>query len=229
MPARSHSRAAALTVSPAAVKSRASPSPTQPTYDRPCGRLRRGESTARCPSGPSAPEPARGRDAFASMVGAGEPGNEDAYASSPTNLSTSPSIDRSRLQRRRRSAPQDAKTPLATSARPSQSSHVRPRTAPRGRSRRPPGCLWTAGGTTCKSRRLRGEGPYAMARISTPPGPLNGALQSLQRGGREAGRPRSAVSCVAAGRSPVSIRRHISSTVSLAIRCMLPKRPEACA
>ena len=47
----------------------------------------------------------------------------------------------------------------------------------------PPGYFVTARMHHLQSRRFSGDGPYAIARISTPPGPRKGALQSLQRGG----------------------------------------------
>src|ERR671936_727125 len=67
-----------------------------------------------------------------------------------------------------------------------------------------------------QSRRFSGDGPYARARIRTPPGPRKGALQSLQRGG-DGSRPQIWRIRWSRGKVPVTILSHISSTVSLAM------------
>src|SRR5262249_17494211 len=77
----------------------------------------------------------------------------------------------------------------------------------------PPGCRKTERVHHLHNRRFNGEGPYPITRITTPPGPRNGALHSLHRGGagnapqtpRPPRKPRH---------PPDNPRRHTSSTVS---------------
>src|SRR4029453_18968604 len=80
----------------------------------------------------------------------------------------------------------------------------------------PPGRLEIPRMHQLHSRLLSDEGPYAIARIRTPPGPRNGALQSLQRGG-DGNAPQICRILWSRGTLPVSMRSHISSTVGLAI------------